>query len=317
MSKIILILIISVTSCSLYAQQPTVKIYHVNGNINHYNIEEIVHLRFITSKLSYKMCIFGKYSAFKSEFDLRAIDSLRFENKKMIIVIDGNNIEHDLKEIDSIILIWNTCEEIQIGNQTWMCKNLDVDHYKNGDPITEVRDSIEWVNLTSGAWCYYNNDSNIGKEYGRLYNWYAVNDPRGLSPEGWHIPSDGEWKVLEVFLGTSTVDVEKTGYRGDTTHLLGVGAALKEEGLIHWFWETGNNATNESGFTAFGGGYRLYMNVEGYGSFNNYLGSGQWWTSTSFDTETAWLRHLCAYHADVYRSNWKKNNGCSVRCIKD
>ncbi|MBK9465523.1 MAG: fibrobacter succinogenes major paralogous domain-containing protein [Chitinophagaceae bacterium] len=87
---------------------------------------------------------------------------------------------------------------IVIGTQQWMNNNLDVAFYRNGDPIPQVTDPTAWAGLTTGAWCYYNNDSTLGNKYGKLYNWYAVNDPRGLAPQGWHIPSDAEWTALEA-----------------------------------------------------------------------------------------------------------------------
>ncbi|MGD1006866.1 MAG: fibrobacter succinogenes major paralogous domain-containing protein, partial [Ignavibacteriaceae bacterium] len=85
---------------------------------------------------------------------------------------------------------------VKIGEQTWMLGNLNVDHYRNGDAIPEVEDPAQWGNLKTGAWCYYRNDPGNDKKYGKLYNWYAVNDPRGLAPEGWHIPTQAEFKTL-------------------------------------------------------------------------------------------------------------------------
>src|ERR1035437_3981549 len=89
---------------------------------------------------------------------------------------------------------------VTICSQIWMLKNLDVSTYRNGDAIPQVTDSIQWVNLTTGAWCYYNNNSANGPVYGKLYNWYAVNDPRGLAPVGWHVPSHAEWTELSICL---------------------------------------------------------------------------------------------------------------------
>ena len=94
----------------------------------------------------------------------------------------------------------NCIPSITICNQVWMLKNLDVSTYRNGDPIPQVTDPTTWVGLTTGAWCYYNNDPANGAIYGKLYNWYAVNDPRGLAPTGWHVPSDAEWTELSTCL---------------------------------------------------------------------------------------------------------------------
>ena len=91
--------------------------------------------------------------------------------------------------------------EIKIGDQTWTIKNLDVTTYRNGDAIPQLEDQEEWANLTTGAWCYYENESDNGTTYGKLYNWFAVNDPRGLAPKGYHIPTDEEWTILSVNLG--------------------------------------------------------------------------------------------------------------------
>ena len=93
--------------------------------------------------------------------------------------------------------------EIKIDRQIWMCSNLDVDHYRNGDPIPQVRGKKKWENLKTGAWCYYDNDPENGGKFGKLYNWYAVNDPRGLAPEGWRVPSEEE---LDEFLDAAETD---------------------------------------------------------------------------------------------------------------
>ncbi|MEO6490062.1 MAG: fibrobacter succinogenes major paralogous domain-containing protein, partial [Ferruginibacter sp.] len=103
--------------------------------------------------------------------------------------------------------------------QSWMTKNLDVATYRNGTPIPKVTDPAAWAALTTGAYCYYNNDSaTYAATYGKLYNWYAVNDPSGLAPEGWHIPTDFEWTTLENCLGGATV----------------AGGAMKQTGPIYW-----------------------------------------------------------------------------------
>ncbi len=133
-----------------------------------------------------------------------------------------------------------------------MAENLNADHYRNGDPIPHVKDGEAWGGLTTGAWCYPRNDMKYGASYGRLYNWHAVNDPRGLAPEGWHVPGDNEWQELEMYLGMHRALLDNTGWRGNDT-----GGKLKKKGTAHW--KTPNaGATNESGFSAVPGGTAMW-----------------------------------------------------------
>ena len=205
-----------------------------------------------------------------------------------------------IKDIDS-----NTYKTIQIGKQVWMAENLDVSRYRNGDVIPQVQDPEKWAELTTGAWCYYDNDTGNGRVYGKLYNWYAVNDPRGLAPEGWHVPSDKEWQELERFLGMSWDDAEKIGWRGS------IGGKLKETSMVHWR-DPNNGATNETGFTALAGGYRLN------GGEFDYVGScASFWSSSANSGADAWNRFLYYDESVVYRSNYNRRVGMSVRCVRD
>jgi uncharacterized protein (TIGR02145 family) len=176
-----------------------------------------------------------------------------------------------------------------------MKKNLDVDHYSNGEPIPEVKDPTEWSNLKTGAWCYYNNDPANGAIYGKLYNRYAVNDPRGLAPKGWHIPSEAEWTELENYLGGKDV----------------AGGKLKETGTAHW-QNPNTGATNESGFSALPGGWRNYNGA--FGSVGYY---GLWWSSTESDATDAWYRGMGCSYAAIGRGDDGKGSGFSVRCLRD
>ena len=184
---------------------------------------------------------------------------------------------------------------IQIGTQKWMSKNLDVAFYRNGDPIPQVTDPTAWAGLTTGAWCYYNNDSTQGNKYGKLYNWYAVNDPRGLAPQGWHIPSDAEWTTLATTLGGSSV----------------AGGKMKEAGTLNW---TNPNigGNNNSGFAGLPGGLR-----RSNGPFDDIGTNGYWWSSTEFNTSTAWYRYLNRNSGSLSRDNNNKLDGFSVRCLRD
>lgn len=209
--------------------------------------------------------------------------------------------EETLTDIDG-----NTYQTVKIGSQWWMAENLRVTRYRNGDPIPNVTDNTDWANLTTGAYCNYdNNESNVAT-YGRLYNWYAVDDSRSIAPAGWHVPTDEEWKELEMFLGMSRSEADDWGDRGTDE-----GGRLKEIGTAHW---NGPNtgATNESGFSALPGGYRSYD-----GSFN-YLGKGAYfWSSTQDNSGNAWSRGLSYDYSVVYRLNYYKQDGFSVRLIRD
>ncbi len=189
---------------------------------------------------------------------------------------------------------------VTICNQVWSTKNLDVSTYRNGDPIPQVTDPNQWANLTTGAWCYYNNDPAKGLIYGKLYNWYAVNDPRGLAPSGYHVPSDAEWTTLVTCLGGQTF----------------AGGKMKEVGLTNWL-SPNTGATNSSGFTGIPGGYRDANNGSFIGSFNNIGGYGYWWSFTEDDTYDAWYRIMFYNNNFVFRDNFPKGFGFSVRCIKD
>jgi uncharacterized protein (TIGR02145 family) len=141
---------------------------------------------------------------------------------------------------------------IKIGRQIWMAENLKVSEFRNGDLIPEAKTDEAWEQAgieCKPAWCYYNNNQVNRGKYGKLYNWHAVNDPRGLAPEGWYIPSDDDWNELEMALGMSQGDADMEGERGTNE-----GSKLKaSEG-----WEEGGGI-NSSGFSALPGGYR-YIN---------------------------------------------------------
>lgn len=185
----------------------------------------------------------------------------------------------------------NKYNTISVWGQEWMTKNLFVEHYRNGDIIPQVQDSKEWANLTTGAWCYYMNKKENGIEYGKLYNWYAVNDPRELAPEGWHIPSDQEWSDLFNNLGGHFIAGEKMKSKNG------------------WYDKGG---TNSSGFTAVPGGYR-----DESGNCKSYYTCGFFWSSsyTTFTQASIYLLYFGS--KDVYKDTYNMNCGLSIRCIKD
>lgn len=298
----ILILLFSglCTALSLYSQEQEIKFYLLEGGITQYKIEDIMKLTFINSNLSYSMTIFQKGSE-KTNIDTRVIDSIIFvDDQIMKIHLPKESKTYEISSIDSVIFVFNTCSEIQIGTQKWMCKNLDVDHYRNGDSIPQVTDPNQWKYLTTGAWCYFNNDPVNGEIYGKMYNWYAVNDMRGLAPDGWHVPTDEDWTELENYLGGSSEAGGK---------LKSTGTKKGGDGL----WRSPNTgATNESGFTALPGGWRDIS-----GEFR-YLGEyGMWWSSSVLDATMAWGRNTYFNSTYLNKYFYNKGDGCFVRCIKD
>jgi uncharacterized protein (TIGR02145 family) len=181
--------------------------------------------------------------------------------------------------------------EVTIGTQVWTTKNLDVSTFRNGDPIPEAKTMEEWEKAGKNkqpAWCYYDNDSSNGAKYGKLYNWYAVNDPRGLAPNGYHIPTDAEWTILEEYLGKD--------------------AGEKMKSTSGWKY----NGTNSSGFSGLPGGYRNFN-----GSFYDVGKNGYWWSSTENVTINAWFRALYYDDGVVNRNYHLKDLGLSVRCLRD
>ncbi len=186
----------------------------------------------------------------------------------------------------------NFYPSIIINGQEWMQQNLAVTKYRNGEPIPTGLDDATWSSITSGAYAIYNNDAINNTLYGKLYNWYAVNDSRGLCPTGWHVPSDFEWTTLESNLGGNSI------------------AGVKLKATDIWLQPPGGN--NISGWTAFPSGYRYVLGwYSGIGNF------GFWWSDTAFDTNSAWCRSMYDIQINVERGNEQKKLGFSVRCVRD
>ena len=216
-------------------------------------------------------------------------------------------IQHALITDTVIDADGNVYQTVKIGNQWWMAENLKVTHYRNGDEIPNVINASEWGSLESGAYCNYDNNLPIGEERGRLYNWYAVDDSRNIAPEGWHVASDDDWKELETFLGMSSEQVEMDNVWRGTIE----GGLLKEIGTEHW--ESPNNgATNAYGFTGIPGGRRR-ENVGTFMFLNTNLIT---WCSTEANGY-GWLRSIYHEFTSIYRHYDYKDNGYSVRCVKD
>jgi uncharacterized protein (TIGR02145 family) len=190
----------------------------------------------------------------------------------------------------------NVYHTVTIGSQVWMTENLKTTKYNDGTAIPLVTDDTAWAGLTTPGYCWSDNNEDYKSTYGALYNWYTINTGK-LCPVGWHVPSDEEWTTLIDYLGGEYVALGK----------------LKESGTTHWN-SPNNDATNESGFTALPGGKRGFIP---YGISLMVGGYGVWWSSTSFNTNSAWHRYI-GYDLDhVVSDTYYKKDGLSVRCLRD
>ena len=203
----------------------------------------------------------------------------------------------ETKELPSTItdIDGNVYKTVVIGGKVWMAENLKVSRYRNGDPVVHTTGEGEWSNLSSGAFCQYNNDSTKAVPYGKLYNWYAVTDARSLAPEGWHIPNAVELRNLMMHLGGDTI----------------AGGRMKMPGTTAWLFPN-EGAGNESGFSAVPGGYRFSD-----GSFHTLGSNGYWWTTTHSYEMFSWNPRLNDNFADIGRDEGFKKFGFAVRCVKD
>ena len=213
---------------------------------------------------------------------------------------------------------------VLIGDQCWFAENLRNENYENGEIIASNLSDEEWLSSTVGAIAVYGDgiancdesspdgdacdESWALNEYGRLYNWYAVEDPRGLCPSGWSVPSDAEWMTLEIFLGMSENEANETSWRGSDE-----GVHMKAT----YGWYDNSNGSNSSGFAGLPGGYRTNGEFTNTGEFLQ-AGLGGYWWSASASENNAWYRFLTTYFGgQVGRFEGDPNYGLSVRCVRD
>jgi uncharacterized protein (TIGR02145 family) len=247
-------------------------------------------------------CQIGEYSI--RGYDLSNQDSIK-ESEDLLVQVDSsgatmNNIwacnesSGIIADIDN-----NIYPTVIIGNQIWMAENLKTSRFQDGSIIPNVLVDSTWSQLSTPAWCNYNNNQAYGDIYGKLYNWYTVSDSRNVCPVGWHIPTDNDITVLINYVVDLQVDSV-------------AGGKLKSSGTQ--FWLSPNlYATNQSGFSGLPGGFRLGSS----GFFNNVRSTGQWWSSTESTTSNAWGLFLSHQFGSASRSNSNKRLGLSVRCLKD
>jgi uncharacterized protein (TIGR02145 family) len=235
------------------------------------------------------------------------------------------NCQYNIFALACFIILFNACKKdssnnplssitdsdgniytsVTIGTQVWLVENLRTTRFKDGTPIPQVTDATAWGALSSGGYCWYNNNESSNKTtYGAIYNWQAAID---VCPTGWHLPTDAEWKTLEKSQIMSSADAEATGWRYSGL----VGGKLKESGTSHWTI-TAADVTNSTGFTALPGGDR--DSDVGFTDLGNY---SFFWSATEDGTPRAWYRRLNNDNAGVHRNSSRKATGYSVRCLKD
>ena len=233
------------------------------------------------------------------------------ENKSLISTGSSNLAKTEkLLSITKKILseIKPQYESVKIGNQEWMTRNLDVDRFRNGDLIPHIKSNEEWEKAGLNglpAWCHNANDPDNGKKYGKLYNWYAVNDPRGLAPEGWHIPFVEEWEILVKFLGKDVAGHKMKSSSGWVVY------SDSENLNVNQILDV--NGDNCSGFNGLPGGYR-------FGFDNCFYSIGilaTYWCDTKYSKDQIKIRVLCCDDKDLRMDPSFKSDGNSVRCIKD
>jgi len=213
----------------------------------------------------------------------------------------------------------NTYRTMQIGDQTWMAENLKVSRYPDGTRIPFVEDQQTWFHLNreSEGFCWYDNVYTNGTVYGGLYTWVSAvgmtegsdlipSGIQGACPDGWHLPSDGEWKQLEMHLGMSQNSADTVEWRGTDQ-----GGKMKQEGSHYWKVPN-QGATNESGFNALGGGYR-----HGSGEFIGQGTTARFWSATGRGYGYSWFREFDYDKASVFRDFIGVYRGHSIRCVKD
>ncbi|NQT27307.1 Ig-like domain-containing protein [candidate division KSB1 bacterium] len=240
----------------------------------------------------------GHYTAFDTS-GIEIVTAMYLDKQAESIVIQTD--QSSIADIDG-----NIYKIVQIGDQWWLAENLKVTHYRNGEAITHVTD---WSNLTAGAYCAYKNDENNADTYGYLYDWAAVKDSRNIAPEGWHVPTDEEWKQLEMYLGMSQFEADDIFYRGTNEgSKLADNASLWSDGALK-----NNSVFGESGFSALPGGCHHFT-----GNFFGGMGfSAYFWSSTSAHSLNAWGRKLYDRNSEVYRYSTSIQDESSVRLVRD
>lgn len=309
--KLSIIFLALLAAANIAVAEDVTLIVNLNSNESfEYDVEEIEFLDFNTDNYFFLLTVHQKGRLPRSH-NFAEITRIGFGDElgKSVMFVEGENGEEKyyLRNVDSLVfkdLAHRDFCTVEIGTQIWMCKNLDVKYYRNGDPIRHCPTDADWKDAAQkhqGAWCYYDHKLENGEVYGALYNWHAVNDPRGLAPEGWKIPTTDDWYLLDSYFGGSAFS----------------GGKLKEAGTEHWYTPN-RSATNESGFTALpGGSVEMDWGVDPV--FADIGFWGFWWSADQdrYENYLADQFHLDYYSPYFVKHHYYKEGGLSVRCLYD
>jgi uncharacterized protein (TIGR02145 family) len=278
------------------------QISSLNGKVNKLTSDLIKSREEIVSKLKElgikQEEINNLQNLLKSKKD--SLDLVNSELEKLIpvpnplLVYNSNPYSSANSNISNQVSQTGTYKSVKIGKQTWMVKNLNVDRFRNGDPIPQAKTNEEWEkagNTGKPAWCYYENDPKNGTNFGKLYNWFAVNDPRGLAPLGYHVPMEDEWTELTENLGEEEMK-NSSGWPNTV--------------------DTKVYEHNSTGFSGLPGGYRFSD-----GTFNEVGYYGYWWSSTENRSDDAHSRGMNYVGDSLTDQGGLKDFGFSVRCLMD
>ena len=300
------------------------QIVDLNSSITNLNAQATRDNSFIKSKELELSKVSSALSSLTSLLKVKS-DSLN------LVLADLVKLKPPVKVVPVIPVVDNKgpIKGVAIGSQVWMSTNLNVSTYRNGDVIPQVQDQVTWDKLTTGAWCYYENNAANGTKYGKLYNWYAVNDARGLAPAGWHIPTDQEWTVLENSLGDDAVKKMKStsGWESwteditcsncktwNTEYRRKKECNVCQDTRVNGKKTYSGNGMNSSGFSGLPGGCRSSS-----GKFYDVGYYGDWWSASESTESNAWVRTVGFNYSNstLNRHNSSKNSGFSVRCVRD
>jgi len=301
------------------------QIVNLNSSITNLNAQATRDNNFIKSKELELSKVSSSLSSLTSLLKVKS-DSLN------LVLADLVKLKPPVKIAPVTVVVDNKgpIKGVAIGTQVWTTKNLDVATFRNGDAIPQAKTDEEWKAASDNkqpAWCYYDNKAANGTKYGKLYNWYAVNDARGLAPSGWHVPTDEEWTVLSTYLGGKEVAGKKMKSASGWTPLEIACAnceswneeyrrkkecnVCKDTRLVFGKTNSGNGS-NSSGFLGLPGGCRYYV-----GDFFSVGGGGYWWSASEYNGSDAWSRGLNSANSNLSRYYCYKDDGFSVRCVRD